>query len=194
MSPRIACGLTAVTLLFAAPLAAQSESPDSLALGRKFTGWFFDGHSDSLWNVMGEATRGRVGGIENIENMMDQVLDQIGEEVEVVSESAKARDDSVRLSAWVSDPRVRHHRKIESDMSATESMVARELAPRLGWYTLRHRLRPQIGNDLPDGVIRQDSPEGRHPLRPARLDRSKHGAIGPAEAPATVDQAGPDKS
>jgi hypothetical protein len=95
MLPRIACGLTAVTLLFAAPLAAQSESPDSLALGRKFTGWFFDGHSDSLWNVMGEATRGRVGGIESIENMMDQVLDQIGEEVEVVSESAKARDDSV---------------------------------------------------------------------------------------------------
>ena len=95
MSPRIACGLTAITLLLAAPLAAQSESPDSLALGRKYTAWFFDGHSDSLWNAMGEATQGRLGGMEGIENMMDQVIDQIGEEVEVVSESAKVIDDGV---------------------------------------------------------------------------------------------------
>ena len=104
MKARIACGLTAVTLLFAAPLAAQSESPDSLALGRKFTGWFFDGYADSLWNVMGEATRGRVGGVEHIENMMDQLINQIGYEAEVVSESAKFRDDGVleyrRLSEY----------------------------------------------------------------------------------------------
>ena len=95
MSPRIACGLTAVTLLFAAPLAAQSESPDSLALGRKYTAWFFDGQSDSLWNAMVEDTQGRVGGMEGIENMMDQVIDQIGEETAVVSESAKIIDDGV---------------------------------------------------------------------------------------------------
>ena len=104
MKARIACGLTAVTLLFAAPLAAQSESPDSLALGRKFTGWFFDGYSDSLWNVMGEDTRGRVGGVGHIENMMDQLLNQIGDEAEVVSESAKLHDDGVleyrRLSEY----------------------------------------------------------------------------------------------
>ncbi len=95
MKARIACGLTAVTLLFAAPLSAQSESPDSLALGRKFTGWFLDGYADSLWNVMGEASRGRVGGVGNIENMMDQIIDQIGDEAEVMSESAKFRDDGV---------------------------------------------------------------------------------------------------
>ncbi|TDJ55878.1 MAG: hypothetical protein E2O47_03410 [Gemmatimonadetes bacterium] len=104
MTPRIACGLTAVTLLFAAPLAAQSESPDSLALGRKFTGWFVDGYADSLWNVMGEGTRGRIGSIENIESMMDQIIDQIGDEAEVVSESAKFGDDGVleyrRLSEY----------------------------------------------------------------------------------------------
>ncbi len=104
MKARIACGLTAVTLLFAVPLAAQSESQDSLALGRKFTGWFFDGYADSLWNVMGEATRGRVGGVGHIENMMDQLLNQIGDEAEVVSESAKLRDDGVleyrRLSEY----------------------------------------------------------------------------------------------
>ena len=95
MTLRIACGLTAVTLLFAAPLAAQSESSDSLALGRKFTGWFLDGYADSLWNVMGEATRGRVGGVGHIENMMDQLINQIGDEAEVMSESAKFRDDGV---------------------------------------------------------------------------------------------------
>ena len=95
MSPRIACGLTAVTLLFAAPLAAQSESADSLELGRKFTGWFLDGESDSLWNVMGEGFRERVGGIEGIENMMDQVIDQVGDEMDVVSETARLRDDGV---------------------------------------------------------------------------------------------------
>jgi hypothetical protein len=104
MTPRIACGLTAVSLLFAAPLAAQSESQDSLALGRKFTGWFLDGYSDSLWNVMGEGFRERVGGIESIENMMDQIIDQIGDEAEVVSESAQLREDGVleyrRLSEY----------------------------------------------------------------------------------------------
>ena len=104
MKSRIACGRTAGTLLFAAPLAAQSESPDSLALGRKFTGWFLDGYADSLWNLMGEIDRGRVGGAENIENMMDQIIDQIGDEAEVVSESAKFRDDGVleyrRLSEY----------------------------------------------------------------------------------------------
>ena len=95
MTPRIACGLTAVTLLLAAPLAAQSESSDSLALGRKFTGWFMDGYADSLWNVMGEASRGRVGSMESIENMMDQLTDQIGDETDVVSESIQVRDDGV---------------------------------------------------------------------------------------------------
>ncbi len=108
MKARIACGLTAVTLLFAAPLAAQSESPDSLALGRKFTGWFFDGQSDSLLNAMVETTRERVGGLEGIENMMDQLINQIGYEAEVVSESAKVRDDGVleyrRLSEFESAP------------------------------------------------------------------------------------------
>ena len=108
MSPRIACGLTAVTLLLAAPLAAQSESPDSLALGRKYIGWFFDGHSDSLFNAMVEDTQGRVGGMEGIENMMDQVIDQIGEETAVVSESAKIIDDGVleyrRLSEFETAP------------------------------------------------------------------------------------------
>ncbi len=105
---RIACGLTAVTLLFAAPVAAQSESPDSLALGRKFTGWFIEGYSDSLWNVMGEGFRERVGGIESIENMMDQIMDQIGDEAEVISESASLRDDGVleyrRLSEYDLSP------------------------------------------------------------------------------------------
>ena len=95
MSPRIACGLTAVTLLFAAPLAAQSESADSLELGRKYTGWFLDGESDSLWNVMGEGFRERVGGIEGIENMMDRVIDQVGDETDIVSETARLRDDGV---------------------------------------------------------------------------------------------------
>ena len=95
MSPRIACGLTAVTLLFAAPLAAQSESADSLELGRKYTGWFLDGESDSLWNMMGEGFRDRVGGIEGIENMMDQVIDQVGDETDIVSETARLRDDGV---------------------------------------------------------------------------------------------------
>jgi len=112
MTPRIACGLTAVTLLFAAPLAAQSESPDSLELGRKFTGWFFDGDSDSLWNAMGESMQGRLGSVESIQDMMDQVYDQIGEEAEVVSESAKLRDDGV----------VEYRRTAEFD-GATERVV-----------------------------------------------------------------------
>lgn len=103
MKPRILCGLTAITLLMAAPIAAQS-SPDSLALGRKYTGWFLDGASDSLWAVMDSAMQGRVGSIDNIENMMDQIGEQIGSEIDVVSETATMGDDGVleyrRLSEW----------------------------------------------------------------------------------------------
>jgi len=56
--------------LFAAPLVAQTETPDSLALGRKFTSWMVDGHADSLWNAMDEATRRRIGNFETIETMV----------------------------------------------------------------------------------------------------------------------------
>jgi len=45
-----------------------------------------------------------MGGIEHIESMMDQIIDQIGYEAEVVSESAQVRDDGVleyrRLSEY----------------------------------------------------------------------------------------------
>ena len=95
MTPRFAYGLTAVTLLFAAPLGAQTETPDSLALGRKFTSWMVDGHADSLWNAMDEATRRRIGNFETIETMVDHMYDEIGEETAVVSETARLLDDGV---------------------------------------------------------------------------------------------------
>lgn len=95
MNSRIVCGLASVCLLFAAPLAAQSESPDSLVLGRQFTTWFNAGQSDSLWAAMGDTFRQRVGDIEDIENMMDQIYNRAGDEVEVVSESAHLREDGV---------------------------------------------------------------------------------------------------
>jgi hypothetical protein len=95
MNSRFVCGLTSVCLLFAAPLAAQSEAPDSLARGRQLTTWFVEGQSDSLWAAMGETFRQRVGDIESIENMMDQIYNQAGDEVEVVSETAHLRDDGV---------------------------------------------------------------------------------------------------
>jgi len=95
MKSRIAYGLIAVALFFAAPLAAQSESADSLALGRKYTMWFYDGEADSLWAIMDSASKGRVGSQEAIENMMDQLYEQLGEEVAVVSETASLGEDGV---------------------------------------------------------------------------------------------------
>jgi hypothetical protein len=95
MNSRIVCGLTSVCLLFATPLVAQSESSDSLALGRQLTTWFFEGQSDSLWAAMGETFRERIGDVESIENMMDQIYNQAGDEVEVVSESASLNAEGV---------------------------------------------------------------------------------------------------
>jgi hypothetical protein len=107
MKPRFACGLAAVALLFAAPLAAQ-ESADSLELGRKYTGWFLDGHADSLWSVMIEEFQGEVGNVQAIEDMMDRIYDRIGEESEVVTETAKRREDGLmeyrRTSEFESAP------------------------------------------------------------------------------------------
>jgi len=111
MIRRLVCCLPAAILLFASPLAAQSESSDSLDLGRKYTQWFLDGHADSLWSAMDEPMRGRVGGLESIENMMDMVIDQVGEEAEVVSESVSVTDEGLieyrRLSEFdMADERI----------------------------------------------------------------------------------------
>ena len=108
MTARLASCLTAATLLIAAPLAAQSETVDSLAFGRQYSSWFAEGHADSLWSVMDEGMRGRVGSIESIEGMMDRVFEQIGDETEVISESARLTDDGVleyrRLSEFDAAP------------------------------------------------------------------------------------------
>jgi hypothetical protein len=112
MPRRFACGLAAVTLLAAAPLVAQTETPDSLALGRKFTGWMVDGHADSLWNAMDEATRRRIGNFETIEQMVDHMYEEIGEETAVVSETARLLDDGV----W-------EYRRVSEFDGAAERMV-----------------------------------------------------------------------
>jgi hypothetical protein len=112
MASEVAYGLTAVTLLFAAPLVAQTEIPDSLALGRKFTGWMVDGHADSLWNTMDEATRRRIGSLEIIGNMVDHMYEEIGEETAVVSETARLLDDGV----W-------EYRRVSEFDAAPERMV-----------------------------------------------------------------------
>ena len=44
---------------------------------------------------MGESFQQRVGNIEGIEGMMDQVINQVGDEVDVVSETAHLREDGV---------------------------------------------------------------------------------------------------
>ena len=107
MKPRFACGLAAVALLFSAPLAAQ-ESADSLELGRKYTGWFLEGHADSLWSVMIEEFQGEVGNVEAIAAMIDRIYDRIGEESEVVTETAEHREDGTleyrRLSEFETAP------------------------------------------------------------------------------------------
>lgn len=106
MIRRLLICLPAAVLLLVSPLAAQSS--DSLSLGRKFTQWFIDGHADSLWNAMDDGMRGRVGSIESIEGMMDRVIERIGEETEVVSETVSATSDGLleyrRLSEFDSAP------------------------------------------------------------------------------------------
>lgn len=73
---------------FAAPLTAAAQDADSLALqrGRELTQRFYDGDLESVVAGFNEQARAALGGAERLSTFRDQVVAQLGGEVEIIDE------------------------------------------------------------------------------------------------------------
>ena len=94
-------------LLAAAPLAAQTTpapaaapaiplSPADearfLALGKTYTRWFLTGKADSLMGAFAPEMAEKVGGVEGVQQMMNQIAERAGVETKVTEEKMTRRN------------------------------------------------------------------------------------------------------
>ncbi|MEO5824365.1 MAG: hypothetical protein ABIR59_00580 [Gemmatimonadales bacterium] len=104
-----------ITALLAAPaatLAAQDTAPPTLkapltltaadsaryiALGKKYTGWFLGGQSDSLVAVTEADALEKMGGPEGIQTVMEQVNSRAGIELAIVEEKLTRRRGALQF-------------------------------------------------------------------------------------------------
>ncbi len=94
--PALLAAVAAV--LLAAPAAAQSAPQtrdDSLAVGRKVMTWIHEFATDSIWNRMGPQLRQALGTRDGLQDQLDQMTIQLGNETGVVSESVAAKDGNL---------------------------------------------------------------------------------------------------
>ena len=66
--------------------------PDSLALARKFTQWFYAGQADSLFAYSSDETKERMGSPAAWQERADQVAVRAGAETEVIEERFRMRN------------------------------------------------------------------------------------------------------
>lgn len=85
-------------VILAVPVAAQSAPltrDDSLAVGRKIVTWVYESATDSLWNRFGPQLRQALGSRDGLQNQLDQMMIQLGNETGVVSETLAAKDGNL---------------------------------------------------------------------------------------------------
>jgi hypothetical protein len=75
----------------AKPFTAE-ETTRYMEVGKRATGYFFDGHADSLLALMTPETQEGVGGIDGIRQMMDQIAERAGMLLEVVDQKMTRRE------------------------------------------------------------------------------------------------------
>jgi hypothetical protein len=79
-----------------APAAPKPFTPEETArymeLGRKANTWFFEGYADSLLAMADSGTRGRLGGLEGIQQQMETIAMRAGVVVRVVEEKMTRRN------------------------------------------------------------------------------------------------------
>ena len=126
--------------LLAAPVAAQTAPQtrdDSLAVGRKIVTWVYESATDSLWNRFGPQLRQALGTRDGLQNQLDQMMIQLGNETGVVSESVAAKDGNLLYT-----------REANFEMMTNDTGVWRlEVAPDgtivTGGLQPKSRIRPQ---------------------------------------------------
>jgi hypothetical protein len=86
--------LAAALVVAASPLVAQDAParPDSLALARKYVGWFYEAQVDSLWAHTSEGMRQDVKTADWWRQRADEVALRAGSETEVLEERFRMRN------------------------------------------------------------------------------------------------------
>jgi hypothetical protein len=82
-------GLASLLLLLAGAAAtghAQGTAPDTLALGRKYTLWFYSGQVDSLWAHHSEAAKKAMGSAKSYLDQIVEISAELGTEQQVLEE------------------------------------------------------------------------------------------------------------
>ena len=76
------------------PWLVEQENPSAryLALGKKVNAWFLEGSADSILAIATEETRGKMGGLEGIQQQMEMVAMRAGPVVRVVEEKMTRRN------------------------------------------------------------------------------------------------------
>jgi hypothetical protein len=84
------CGATALLAILlltaAAPAVAQEEDATTMQRGRELTQLFYDGDMDSIVAVFDERMSAALGGVPELSAFRDQVVTQLGSEVDVLDE------------------------------------------------------------------------------------------------------------
>ena len=105
MQNRVLAALGAAVIAIA-PLAAQdsadgptpakpftaSEEAHYLELGKKVNRWFFEGHADSIAAIADSGARSRMGDVDGIRQMMDQIAERGGVPLTVLAEKMTRRE------------------------------------------------------------------------------------------------------
>lgn len=124
----------ALFALVTAPLTAQTATPPAatpasapapmeklspadearfLALGKTYTRWFLSGKADSMIAVFSPETMEKMGGIEGLRGMMNQVAERAGVETKITEEKMTRRN--TRPQFW--------HAGIFSDFTQDEIVI-----------------------------------------------------------------------
>ncbi len=82
----------ALAMAAATTLPAQDAAIDTMAVGRLATEYFYAGNVDSLWAMLSPAYQERVGDPEALLDRLDMLIEQAGDEVELIEESIRMRN------------------------------------------------------------------------------------------------------
>ena len=105
MHPYVALAVAA--LLHAAPLAAQEGDAARMETGRRYTRWFLEGNTDTLWALFTPQMRAAVPTAAQLAAFRAQFTGGAGAETQVVSESARESGGFtvyVRVSRFAAAP------------------------------------------------------------------------------------------
>jgi len=80
--------------MFAAPAAAQMTNDEAKDRGRALVALWWDADGDALWGAMTEGFQAQVGSIDALIQSRDDVVDEFGEEAEVLEELVMPAGDN----------------------------------------------------------------------------------------------------